>query len=100
MYFESPRKGKGNARCVTNGPEVYAHIVIDPSPARTRTSENQVVRPGEQDLYIKLTYSVIREDVNKDGSPSKESDDKLKKPPKWHMSTASEPSGIRMSEAR
>ncbi|TBU31630.1 Gti1/Pac2 family-domain-containing protein [Dichomitus squalens] len=63
MYFESPRKGKGNAR----------------------TSENQVVRPGEQDLYIKLTYSVIREDVNQDGSPSKESDDKHKKPPKWHM---------------
>ena len=58
------------------------------------------MRPGEQDLYIKLTYSVIREDVNKDGSPSKESDDKLKKPPKWHMSTASKPSGIRMSEAR
>ncbi|KAI0745266.1 Gti1/Pac2 family-domain-containing protein [Earliella scabrosa] len=60
MYFESPRKGKGNAR----------------------TSENQVVRPGEQDLYIKLTYSVIREDLNKD---SKDTDDKQKKPPKWHM---------------
>ncbi|KAI1795537.1 Gti1/Pac2 family-domain-containing protein [Ganoderma leucocontextum] len=63
MYFESPRKGKGNAR----------------------TSENQVVRPGEQDLYIKLTYSVIREDVSKDGSQSNNSDDKHKKPPKWHM---------------
>ncbi|KAI9067325.1 hypothetical protein FKP32DRAFT_1701098 [Trametes sanguinea] len=61
MYFESPRKGKGNAR----------------------TSENQVVRPGEQDLYIKLTYSVIREDV-KEASQSKDAD-KLKKPPKWHM---------------
>ncbi|OSD07026.1 hypothetical protein PYCCODRAFT_1359784 [Trametes coccinea BRFM310] len=61
MYFESPRKGKGNAR----------------------TSENQVVRPGEQDLYIKLTYSVIREDV-KEASHSKDAD-KLKKPPKWHM---------------
>ncbi|KAI0743990.1 Gti1/Pac2 family-domain-containing protein [Daedaleopsis nitida] len=63
MYFESPRKGKGNAR----------------------TSENQVVRPGEQDLYIKLTYSVIREDINRDPSQSKESEDKQKKPPKWHM---------------
>ncbi|KAI0358641.1 hypothetical protein OH77DRAFT_1518636 [Trametes cingulata] len=62
MYFESPRKGKGNAR----------------------TSENQVVRPGEQDLYIKLTYSVIREDV-KEASQSKDAADKLKKPPKWHM---------------
>ncbi|KAI0368292.1 hypothetical protein BV20DRAFT_1114258 [Pilatotrama ljubarskyi] len=62
MYFESPRKGKGNAR----------------------TSENQVVRPGEQDLYIKLTYSVIREDV-KEASQSKDAVDKLKKPPKWHM---------------
>ncbi|PIL36010.1 hypothetical protein GSI_01670 [Ganoderma sinense ZZ0214-1] len=63
MYFESPRKSKGNAR----------------------TSENQVVRPGEQDLYIKLTYSVIREDVSKDGSQPNNSDDKQKKPPKWHM---------------
>nr|VWO99860.1 Uncharacterized protein [Ganoderma boninense] len=63
MYFESPRKGKANAR----------------------TSENQVVRPGEQDLYIKLTYSVIREDTSKDGSQSNNSDDKQKKPPKWHM---------------
>ncbi|KAH9858917.1 Gti1/Pac2 family-domain-containing protein [Lenzites betulinus] len=62
MYFESPRKGKGNAR----------------------TSENQVVRPGEQDLYIKLTYSVIREDVM-EASQSKDAADKLKKPPKWHM---------------
>ncbi|KAI0759846.1 Gti1/Pac2 family-domain-containing protein [Trametes elegans] len=62
MYFESPRKGKGSAR----------------------TSENQVVRPGEQDLYIKLTYSVIREDV-KEASQSKDAADKLKKPPKWHM---------------
>ncbi|KAI8993971.1 Gti1/Pac2 family-domain-containing protein [Trametes punicea] len=62
MYFESPRKGKGNAR----------------------TSENQVVRPGEQDLYIKLTYSVIREDV-KEACQSKDAVDKLKKPPKWHM---------------
>ena len=52
-------------------------------PSQTRTSENQVVRPGEQDLYIKLTYSVIREDLNKD---SKDTDDKQKKPPKWHMS--------------
>ncbi|KAI0694987.1 hypothetical protein C8T65DRAFT_698854 [Cerioporus squamosus] len=64
MYFESPKKGKGNAR----------------------TSENLVVRPGEQDLYIKLTYSVIREDVNKDASGlSIDADDKHKKPPKWHM---------------
>ncbi|KAI0645853.1 Gti1/Pac2 family-domain-containing protein [Trametes meyenii] len=62
MYFESPRKGKGNAR----------------------TSENQVVRPGEQDLYIKLTYSVIREDVM-EASQSKDAADKLRKPPKWHM---------------
>ncbi|KAL1945932.1 hypothetical protein VTO73DRAFT_1934 [Trametes versicolor] len=62
MYFESPRKGKGNAR----------------------TSENQVVRPGEQDLYIKLTYSVIREDLM-EASHSKDPADKLKKPPKWHM---------------
>ncbi|KAI0823432.1 hypothetical protein BC628DRAFT_535753 [Trametes gibbosa] len=62
MYFESPRRGKGNAR----------------------TSENQVVRPGEQDLYIKLTYSVIREDVM-EASQSKDTVDKLKKPPKWHM---------------
>ncbi|KAH9929589.1 Gti1/Pac2 family-domain-containing protein [Epithele typhae] len=63
MYFESPRKGKGNAR----------------------TSENQVVRPGEQDLYIKLTYSVIREDVGRDAGNSKDAEDKQKKPPKWHM---------------
>lgn len=60
-----------------------------PLSAPFRTSENQVVRPGEQDLYIKLTYSVIREDVSKDGSQSNNSDDKQKKPPKWHMSTAS-----------
>ena len=60
----------------------------DTTPAGcARTSENQVVRPGEHDLYIKLTYSVIREDVGKDGSQSKEADDKQKKPPKWHMST-------------
>ena len=48
------------------------------------------MRPGEQDLYIKLTYSVIREDVNTDPSLSKEAEDKQqqqKKPPKWHMST-------------
>ncbi|RPD78639.1 hypothetical protein L226DRAFT_299079 [Lentinus tigrinus ALCF2SS1-7] len=63
MYFESPKKGKGNAR----------------------SSENLVVRPGEQDLYIKLTYSVIREDLSKDSSLSKDADDKQKKPPKWHM---------------
>lgn len=47
-----------------------------------------MVRPGEQDLYIKLTYSVIREDANRDPSLSKEAEDKQpKKPPKWHMST-------------
>ncbi|CDO69159.1 hypothetical protein BN946_scf185042.g61 [Trametes cinnabarina] len=71
MYFESPRKGKANAS------RPFAL-----SRAR-RSSENQVVRPGEQDLYIKLTYSVIREDV-KDACQSKDAD-KLKKPPKWHM---------------
>lgn len=62
-----------------------------------------MVRPGEQDLYIKLTYSVIREDANRDPSLSKEAEDKqLKKPPKWHMSTlplpcapAPPPPGIR-----
>ncbi|RDX54924.1 hypothetical protein K466DRAFT_494035 [Polyporus arcularius HHB13444] len=63
MYFESPKKGKGSAR----------------------TSENLVVRPGEQDLYIKLTYSVIREDVKDASGLSIDADDKHKKPPKWHM---------------
>ena len=66
---------------------IFVPVVMERSSARRRSSENQVVRPGELDLYIKLTYSVIREDVNKDGSPSKDIDDKTKKPPKWHMST-------------
>ena len=52
-----------------------------------RSLENQVVREGERDLYIKLTYSVIREDMNKDPAHPGDSDDKQKKPPKWHMST-------------
>ncbi len=64
------------------------------SPCAIRTSENQVVRPGEQDLYIKLTYSVIREDVM-EASHSKDAADKLKKPPKWHMSTPPRISRIR-----
>lgn len=73
------------------GAPYYPRAICDchgPFPAPCRTSENQVVRPGEQDLYIKLTYSVIREDVSKDGSQSNSSDDKQKKPPKWHMSTS------------
>ena len=86
MYFESPRKGKGNARYVLNCPEIITPVVTQRAHS-TRTSENQVVRPGEQDLYIKLTYSVIREDVGKDPSQSNDCDDKQKKPPKWHMST-------------
>lgn len=89
MYFESPRKGKGNARYVPvllRSIRVHRDRPSSFSPrAPIRTSENQVVRPGEQDLYIKLTYSVIREDV-KEASHSKDAD-KLKKPPKWHMST-------------
>ena len=91
MYFESPRKGKGNARCAPNSPEIMAPPRLRHRAPRTprvyRTSENQVVRPGEQDLYIKLTYSVIREDMNKDPAHPGDSDDKQKKPPKWHMST-------------
>ncbi len=58
-----------------------------PAARHARTSENLVVRPGEQDLYIKLTYSVIREDARDASGLSIDADDKHKKPPKWHMST-------------
>ena len=62
-----------------------------------RSLENQVVREGERDLYIKLTYSVFRTDdaelLNNSASTStastsqgKDIKDK-KKPRKWHLST-------------
>ncbi|OBZ70748.1 cAMP-independent regulatory protein pac2 [Grifola frondosa] len=69
MYFET-RKGKGR----------------DGAP-NARTSENQVVRQGENDLYIKLTYSVFREEPAEDSS-SHDIDDKqrkITKSRKWHL---------------
>ena len=48
------------------------------------------MRPGEQDLYIKLTYSVIREDVNTDPSISKEAEDKQQQQKKQQLRQSSE----------
>lgn len=55
-----------------------------------RSLENQIIREGERDLYIKLTYSVYRTD-DADASASTSADggssskDK-RKPRKWHLS--------------
>lgn len=63
-------------------------------PLFPRSLENQVVRDGERDLYIKLTYSVYRTESDGPSSPSGSSDkDKdRKKPRKWHLSTQTLPS--------
>ncbi|GBE80481.1 cAMP-independent regulatory protein [Sparassis crispa] len=63
MYFEDQKKkGRGDSQ-------------------RAKSSENQVVRPGESDQFIKLTYSVFRDDPADLG----QSDEKQRKPRKWHL---------------
>ncbi|KAI0948994.1 hypothetical protein AcW1_008715 [Taiwanofungus camphoratus] len=65
MYFENKKKPKGRG-----------------SAQRAKSSENRIVRPGEQDQYIKLTYSVYR---NEPGDASASSDDPAHEPRKWHL---------------
>ncbi|KIP02065.1 hypothetical protein PHLGIDRAFT_122793 [Phlebiopsis gigantea 11061_1 CR5-6] len=63
---------------------------VDRDGARARSLENQVLREGERDMYIKQTYSVLRNDVNHDdgAGPSSAGGEKKegkKKPRKWHL---------------
>ncbi|KAH8107764.1 hypothetical protein BXZ70DRAFT_865117, partial [Cristinia sonorae] len=75
MYYESTKKKKGDR---------------DEAPQRARSLENQIIREGERDLYIKLTYSVFRTDDTDVNSASTsaagaaQSKDR-KKPKKWHL---------------
>ena len=87
MYFENQRKTKGRTgshktTCVSPLPPVPAHR-LTPS----RSSENQVIRPGENDQFIKQTYSVFRDDPDDPASGC--GDDSQKKPRKWHLSQLS-----------
>ncbi|THH16905.1 hypothetical protein EUX98_g9227 [Antrodiella citrinella] len=71
MYYESTKKKKGER---------------DEAPQRARSLENQIIREGERDLYIKLTYSVFRTDDSDIAGPSTSKDSKdKKKPKKWHL---------------
>ncbi|KAI0798483.1 Gti1/Pac2 family-domain-containing protein, partial [Irpex lacteus] len=52
---------------------------------RARSLENEVLRDGERDLYVKQTYSVHRNDVSDDTSGSGEGKKEKRKPRKWHL---------------
>lgn len=79
---------------------LYAFAALCRLSAHTpsRSLENQVLRDGERDMYIKQTYSVLRNDVNQEegaasgstpsgsGGPTIEKKDVKKKPRKWHLS--------------
>ncbi|KAI0784746.1 Gti1/Pac2 family-domain-containing protein [Abortiporus biennis] len=69
MYYESTKKKKGER---------------EELPQKARSLENQVVRDGERDLYIKLTYSVYRTDEEAAGSSASTEKDK-RKPRKLHL---------------
>ncbi|OCH91691.1 hypothetical protein OBBRIDRAFT_728331 [Obba rivulosa] len=62
IYYECPKKQKGHPSSL----------------------ENQVVRAGESDKFIKLTYSAYRE-VPGDSSKSDDPVDRPKRPRKWHL---------------
>ena len=63
-----------------------------------RSLENEVLREGERDLYVKQTYSVHRNDVPPDEIPANSSGNAAsegkkeafkRKPRKWHLSECS-----------
>lgn len=64
---------------LSTGTPVLGHIC--------RSLENEVLREGERDLYVKQTYSVHRNDVPPDEVSSSNGEKKEKKKPrKWHLS--------------
>ncbi|KAH9946946.1 Gti1/Pac2 family-domain-containing protein [Amylocystis lapponica] len=67
MYFETQDKTKGRS-----------------CSQKSRSSENQVIRPGENDQFIKQTYSVVRNDPD-DMARSDAIEEAQKKPRKWHL---------------
>ncbi|EMD33706.1 hypothetical protein CERSUDRAFT_87035 [Gelatoporia subvermispora B] len=66
IYYECPKKQKGRRA------------------QKARSLEDQVVRAGESDKFIKLTYSAYHE-VPADASSTDDPSDKPKKPRKWHL---------------
>lgn len=101
IYFENiKKKEKGvdrdGARARSVRFRCASPVVTLTTP--TRSLENQVLRDGERDMYIKQTYSVLRNDVNQEegpasgstpsgsGGPANEKKDVKKKPRKWHLS--------------
>lgn len=121
MYYENRKKksdkdsdgggGSGRARYVPLPPSTHNshNTILTPNLPYGRSLENEVLRDGERDLYVKQTYSVHRNDVSDDtvgvgliasGSTSgKESEGKSgegkkekRKPRKWHLSEWFHPS--------
>ena len=106
IYFENVKKKERGAdreghraRCV------HTSLCVGvASDLACRSLENQVLRDGDRDMYIKQTYSVLRLDVNQDEGPagaaepgsssgagagapgSADKKDVKKKPRKWHLS--------------
>ncbi|KAK7692226.1 hypothetical protein QCA50_003850, partial [Cerrena zonata] len=79
MYYEKPAKKKGKS---------------DKDDTTPRSMEDHVVRDGERDTFVKLTYSAYRSDDGSEVSSSsatstapyaKGLDKEAKKPRKWHL---------------
>ncbi|KAI0690446.1 Gti1/Pac2 family-domain-containing protein, partial [Cytidiella melzeri] len=52
---------------------------------KKKSLENEVLREGERDLYVKQTYSVHRNDVLPEGGLGSAGDDAKEGPRKWHL---------------
>ncbi|CAL1706254.1 unnamed protein product [Somion occarium] len=79
MYYEKPTKKKGKSEKIEDTP---------------RSMEDHVVREGERDTFVKLTYSAYRSDPSDASaassssslpSSSKSHEKDTRKPRKWHL---------------
>ena len=104
MYYEKPAKKKGKADKEETTPRyvnsTHGLYCVSEKRCRHRDSlrsmEDHVIREGERDTFVKLTYSAFRSDDSDESTCSttpapkapfsKSHDKEAKKPRKWHLS--------------